>query len=229
VVTITGNNYNPDKTGDVVKFFNGITATVSAASVTTLTVTVPASATTGPIQVTSWGNTATSAASFTVLPMSDNVQPFALNASLVSGRANNTAMGTIASGLGVDQFCWLSWTNDMGDTALQTSISMTPNSATYANPLDATDHYLDVGDWINAKSNTANTTRTAIDNIKTTAPGTIRNVIVPLFNSANLGSTPQRVQITGFALIQVTDRALNGTGSDLLTMTFLRTCDSAGN
>jgi hypothetical protein len=230
VVTITGNNFNPTAASNTVKFFNGQTAVVTSATITQLVVTVPAGATTGPIQVTSWGNTATSGDVFTVLPLSNNVQPIALNASVVAGRPNNSVIGTVASGLGIDQFCWLAWTAaDANDAALQTSISMTPNSANYVNPLDATDRFMDVGDWVHAFTSTGTATRTAIDTIKTTAPGTIRNVIVPVIDSANLGTTPQRVRISGFALIQITDRSVNGGGPDYLTMTFVRLCDSAGN
>lgn len=222
VVTITGSNFNPTTAAsNTVKFFNGQTAVVTSATTTQLVATVPAGATTGPIQVTSWGNTATSGDVFTVLPMSNNVQPIALNRSLVDGRPNNSVIGTIGAGLGIDQFCWLSWTASMTDATLQTSLSTTPNSANYVNPLDAADRYIDAGDWINAKSDTGNSTKNVIANIQST------NVIVPLIDAANLGSTPQRVQVSGFALIQITDKDLNG--ADLLTMTFVRLCDSAGN
>ena len=115
----------------------------------------------------------------------------------------------------------------MSDAALKASISMTPNSATYANPDDASDRYIDAGDWIHAKTDTANNTKNSVDLIKTSG-GTVRNVIVPLFDSANLGSTPQRIRVSGFALVQVTGYTLNTTPNNL-TFTFVRLCDSAGN
>lgn len=225
VVTITGSNFNPDKTADIVKFFSGVTATVTNASTTSLTVTVPAGSATGPIQVTSWGNTATSGASFTVLPMSNNVQPIALNAGLVSSLANNTALGMVQSGWGASNFAWLAWTTDTSDGALQTSLSMSPNSSTYVNPSDATDSYIDPGDWIRAKTDTANQTKNNVANI-TTVSGTVRNLIVPVFDSANL--TTGQIHVSGFALIQITQCDLNA-APDNLWITFLRTCDSAGN
>jgi hypothetical protein len=229
VVTITGQHFNPHAAANnVVKFHNGQTATVTAATATTLTVTVPAGAITGPIQVTSWGNTATSAGVFTVKPLSNMLQPIALNASLVAGRANNSPMGTQSSGFGVDRFVWLAWrSTDRNDSALQTSLSTTPNSANYTNPADATDHFIDVGDIVYAMNDTSNQTRNAIDGIKT-GGGNVRNLIVPLFDSATINPTPETVRISGFALIQITDRATNGS-TDTLTMTFLRLCDSAGN
>jgi RHS repeat-associated protein len=65
-VTITGTNFDPIATKNEVKF-NGVTATVTAASATSLTATVPSGATTGPITVTMRGGTATSATNFTVI------------------------------------------------------------------------------------------------------------------------------------------------------------------
>lgn len=62
-VTITGTNFDATAANDTVKF-NGVTASVTSASTTQLTVTVPATATTGTISVTTAGGTATSATSF---------------------------------------------------------------------------------------------------------------------------------------------------------------------
>jgi hypothetical protein len=160
-----------------------------------------------------------------VLPNSNNVQPFALEASCVSGRANNTVIGNISSGYSAGGWAWLSWNGDMTDGVLQTSISTTPNSANYVNPADATDHFIDVGDWIHAKTDTANATKNSVDNVLTSG-ATIRNLIVPVFDSSNL--TTNQIHVSGFALIQVTARDLNGS-PDLMTFTFLRMCDSAGN
>src|SRR5205807_3103866 len=65
-VTITGTNFDPVASENQVKF-NGVLATVAAASATSLTATVPPGATTGPITVTTRGGTATSATNFTVI------------------------------------------------------------------------------------------------------------------------------------------------------------------
>ena len=64
-VTITGTNFSATLSANTVKF-NGVQAIVLTASVTSLTVTVPANATTGKITVAIGGNTVTSAAEFTV-------------------------------------------------------------------------------------------------------------------------------------------------------------------
>jgi hypothetical protein len=64
-VVITGTNFSTTAASNTVNF-NGVTATVTSASSTSLTVTVPSTATTGTISVTTSSQTATSASSFTV-------------------------------------------------------------------------------------------------------------------------------------------------------------------
>ncbi len=65
-VTIAGTNFSTIPTENMVAF-NGAAATVTAASATELTVTVPAEATTGRITVTISGTETTSSSDFTVL------------------------------------------------------------------------------------------------------------------------------------------------------------------
>jgi gliding motility-associated-like protein len=64
-VIITGTNFSTTPSNNTVQF-NGTAATVTASTATSITVTVPAGATTGKITVTVAGNTATSATDFTV-------------------------------------------------------------------------------------------------------------------------------------------------------------------
>ena len=64
-VTITGTGFSATPANNTVKF-NGTTATVTAASPTSLTATVPGGATSGTISVTTGGVTVTSASSFRV-------------------------------------------------------------------------------------------------------------------------------------------------------------------
>jgi len=64
-VTIVGVGFSATQGQNAVRF-NGTQATVSAASTTQLTVTVPAGATTGTISVTAPGGSSTSATSFTI-------------------------------------------------------------------------------------------------------------------------------------------------------------------
>ncbi len=65
-VIITGTNFSTTPANNTVQF-NGTTAVVTASTATSITTTVPTGATTGPISVAVAGNTATSAADFTIL------------------------------------------------------------------------------------------------------------------------------------------------------------------
>jgi Concanavalin A-like lectin/glucanases superfamily/IPT/TIG domain len=100
VVTITGTNFSTTPADNVVTI-NSIAATVTSASATQLTVTVPALATTGKIAVTTNTVTASSASDFEVLkdiPRTGLVAfyPFSGNANDVSGNnLNGTVSGPI--------------------------------------------------------------------------------------------------------------------------------------
>ncbi|MGA2357344.1 MAG: Ig-like domain-containing protein, partial [Terriglobales bacterium] len=66
-VTIQGQNFSTTPSSNTVQF-NGTAATVTAATTSTLTVTVPSGATTGPISVTVASSTVTTTTNFTILP-----------------------------------------------------------------------------------------------------------------------------------------------------------------
>jgi hypothetical protein len=73
-VTISGTNFSSTPSQDSVTF-NGVGATVSAATTTQLTVTVPSAATSGAIKVTVPAGSGTSSTSFTVWTSSNNPAP----------------------------------------------------------------------------------------------------------------------------------------------------------
>ena len=73
-VTISGVGFSTTVSANIVKF-NGVTATVSAATATTLVTKVPTGATTGPITVTVGTKVATSATPFTITTVPDNGVP----------------------------------------------------------------------------------------------------------------------------------------------------------
>lgn len=98
-VTLFGSGFSPTPTQNDVRF-GAIPATVTSASTTELTVTVPEGAVTGPISVTSGGNTATSATNYVVrTPAIQNFSPqfvnpgspvtvFGSNLNLIPGQSN---------------------------------------------------------------------------------------------------------------------------------------------
>jgi large repetitive protein len=92
-VTIVGSGFNTTPSSNTVSF-NGIAATVTAATANTLTVTVPITATTGAISVTTGGTTVASASNFTVLaaPAITSIStPFVL--------ASQTALTVVVNGV----------------------------------------------------------------------------------------------------------------------------------
>ncbi len=92
-VTIVGSGFNTTPSSNTVNF-NGVAATVTAATANTLIVTVPTTATTGTISVTTGGSTVTSATSFTVLaaPAITSIStPFVL--------ANQTGLTVVVQGV----------------------------------------------------------------------------------------------------------------------------------
>jgi hypothetical protein len=85
-VTINGTNFSTTVASNIVKF-NGTQATVSTATATSLTVTVPAGATTGKVSVTVGGITVTSTNDFTV-------SAAALTPTIISFAPLNGTVGT---------------------------------------------------------------------------------------------------------------------------------------
>lgn len=109
-VTITGTNFSMTPADNTVQF-NGATATVSASTATSITVTVPSGATTGKITVTVGGKTATSATNFTVTTgpsITFTTQP----ADPILCAGTNTTISVVASGDTNLQYRWQ--TNDAG-------------------------------------------------------------------------------------------------------------------
>ena len=91
-VTIQGQNFSTTPSSNTVKF-NGTAATVTAATPNSLTTTVPAGATTGPISVTVGTSTATSSSNFTVLavPVITSISPtLVLNTPTMSFTVNGS-------------------------------------------------------------------------------------------------------------------------------------------
>ena len=83
-VTITGANFSSTTGGNTVTF-NNTTATVNSATTTQIVAVVPASATSGPISVTTTSGTADSTNSFSVVPLAAQVPAAPTGVSATSG------------------------------------------------------------------------------------------------------------------------------------------------
>lgn len=136
-VVITGTNFDPLAANNVVNF-NGVTAnTPTVASATSLTVTVPPGATTGPITVTTSAGTATSASPFTVtVPAVITQQP--VSTTVCSGDV--VQLTTNATGPGGVNYQWQKLTGEAASLSglrweVPVKTATSPTTGTADNPL----------------------------------------------------------------------------------------------
>ncbi len=122
-VTITGTNFDPVPANNIVKF-NGVTATVTAATATTLTTTVPAGTTTGTIAVTIGCTTVTSSTPFTICTAP------APPATIGSSRCGTGTVTLTASGGSNGQYRWFTSTTGSPIAGEVNSTFTTPFIAT---------------------------------------------------------------------------------------------------
>jgi RHS repeat-associated protein len=108
VVTITGQNFDPDVSGDQV-LFGTLSATVQSASAAQLVVVAPAGVSTGKLTVTTAGGSVTSAADFST----STVAGLAVSAPVRTLDAGSTlqlnALGLLANGGGIDVTARAGW------------------------------------------------------------------------------------------------------------------------
>jgi YD repeat-containing protein len=117
-VTIQGQGFSATPSADLVEF-DGTPATVTAATATALTVTVPSGATTGPISVTVAGVTVTSSSNFKVVAptlVSIIVSP-PLRVILNGSQQQFVAIGTYAEGVTQDVTASVTWSSSNSGVA----------------------------------------------------------------------------------------------------------------
>ena len=121
-IVITGTNFSSTLANNIVEFFNGVAATVTAASSTSITATVPSGTSTGPISVTVNGITGTSSSNFNILP-SPTITGFSPASGAVG--ATVTINGTNFSTNPTDQVVKFNNTTAMVTASTSTSITTT--------------------------------------------------------------------------------------------------------
>jgi hypothetical protein len=154
-VTITGTNFDPVAASNTVKF-NGVdAATPTVASATSLTVTVPTGATTGPISVTTLAGTGTSTTDF-IVTCTPPSPPTATNVS----RCGNGTVTLAASGsIGTQEYRW--YDVAIGGTSLSSIATFTTPSLTVTTP-----YYVSIFDV----ATSCESNRTQVDAIVNTPP-----------------------------------------------------------
>jgi hypothetical protein len=134
-VTINGTNFSTTPANNVVAF-NGTSATVTASTTTTITTSVPAAATTGPISVTIGCNTVTSASNFTI----SSVLPTITNFTPSSGPVSTvvTITGTNFSATAANNTVRFNGTLAIASASTTTSITATVPAGATTGPITVT-------------------------------------------------------------------------------------------
>jgi RHS repeat-associated protein len=127
-VTITGQNFEPVLANNQVTF-NGVPASVLSSTSTTLIVTVPPTATTGPIAVTTASGTGQSATNFIVVPITAFSVTPAL-ATLPTGSTQQVrAIATFADQTTLDVTSFTTWASSNASVASVTSGGLAQGAA----------------------------------------------------------------------------------------------------
>jgi YD repeat-containing protein len=162
-VTIQGQGFSATPSGNTVQF-NGTVAIVSTASATTLTATVPAGATTGPISVTVGGVTATTSNSFTVNTALVSITLSPAGSSMVAGGAQQfTAMGTYQGGTVANITSSVTWSSSSTSIATISNAGLaTAGSVSGSTTITAT---------LGSVHGSTSLAVTTVAGLKVTAPG----------------------------------------------------------
>jgi|GEM_PF-3334584 len=176
-VTITGTNFDPVAANNTIKF-NGVdAATPSAASATSLTVTVPTGATTGPISVTTLAGTGTSTTDFIVIC----TPPSPPTATNVSRCGDGTVTLSATGATGTQEYRWYDVAS--GGTSLSSTTTYTTPALTITTP-----YYVSIFDV----ATSCESNRTQVDAIVNTPP------VAPAgINNSGCSGTSISVSATG--------------------------------
>jgi len=149
--------------------------------------------------------TRASASCVPVTGMAEKVYPIAVSA---DGFALDSSYEILAGG-GPGNFGWLGWTGCTNTGCLCTSLTPPGNSDTYVNPLDSSDHIIDVGDWIPGSTGVANAAcvRNALDALIGPEPIPI---LVPVWDAVQGSGSNLKYRVAGFAELTIESYHLPG-------------------
>ena len=132
--------------------------------------------------------------------------PIALHANTLIGVAPGDIIPDILNGNQPGNFGWLSWTGNMSQGALVTSLTPPGDSDTYINPNDPGDHVISIGDWIRGRPGVANSNqvRQALDNLMN------YDIIIPVWDTSQGNGSNAQYHTVDFAQVHITDYYLPG-------------------
>ena len=145
--------------------------------------------------------------------------PITLSAQMLGSVPTNSVITDILNG---DNFSWLSWTGDQSDRTLVVSLTVPGDSTNYVNPDNLTDHELNVGDWVMAKSPVSN--RSSMRNALDSLLGV--DIIVPVFDDVRGSGNSTAYHIAGFAHVQLIDYSLPS--QNMISVLFVEFVDCSG-
>jgi RHS repeat-associated protein len=174
-LTLAGTNFDPDPSGDRVTFA-GTLATIASATPTSIAVTVPNGALSGPLSLTTAGGTTTTANTFTVVTYTSiAIAPAQLQ--LNPTQSKQLALTAILPG--------------------GSSVDVTPQAVwTSLNPSIAT---VDANGLVQAVSAGATTIRAALAGLIATAPVTVTAADAPPPDPSTVATTIDPTAVTAFA------------------------------
>jgi hypothetical protein len=130
--------------------------------------------------------------------------PIALPAQLLLNVETNTVITDIFNGVQLNNFGWLTWTGDPGDSTLVNSLTPPGDSTNYVNPDNPADQEINAGDWVSGRSGVSNRSnmRNALNNLLG------MDIFVPVFDDVRGSGDSLAYHVAGFAHVQLVDYRL---------------------
>jgi RHS repeat-associated protein len=148
--------------------------------------------------------------------------PIALHTATLAGVAVGGTIPNIYNGTDPGNFGWLSWTGDVSEPTLVTSLTPPGDSTTYINPNDPNDHVLVVGDSVDGRPGVSNSkgVRDALTQLES------QDIVVPVWDQAQGQGSNNLYHVVGFAQVRIIGFQLPG--ANTISARYLGSTDCLG-
>ena len=137
-----------------------------------------------------------------------SLYPLTISDSLIASAAPGQTFQQVALGTGQGNYSWLSWRGANDTNTLAAALVPPGTSGSYRNPDDPTDARLDVGDFVQGAPGVNNSQA-----VRTGLAGLLgRNIIIPVWGELAGQGANFNYGVARFAVVRLTDFALNGKG-----------------